>query len=455
MLETIREFALEQLEEADEAETARDAHAAYFLALAERTVPMLRGPEQGQHLDRLDIELDNLRAASDWVALTGQLEQGVRLAGSLGQFWSIRGRVMEGRRRLERALAPGLAEAVPSPARAQALLWLGRLTAYQTDYDLAESQLEDALAMWRGLDDRTGIARALTYLGGVTEFRGDDQRAWVQYNEALRLFTEQGNKWSIAQTLENLGDTAFRRGDLDRSAALMEEAVRVGREAGDTLTLAVALTGAAEVAIERGTIQPAVEWLREALRLAQSISCQEVIIDTLVGFARVSAVSGQAAAAARLIGAGEAGRDAMGAARMLHHEQHRRTVDAVRDALGVEAYMAAWTAGQELSTEQAIDEALAVDPPTIPSPSLSPPAVVVPPVAHPSNTGLSAREWEVLCLMAAGNSNQRIATALGVGVGTVKTHVSNVLGKLGVDSRAAAVAMAHQRGFLRTAAGTT
>ncbi len=158
MLETVREFGLEHLEARDEGETARDAHAAYYLAFAERAAPVLLGSTQEASLDRLAADHDNLRAALDWLCAGETSEDCLRLAAACGWYWYRRGHVREGRMRLERAIADAGPE--PTSALGRALYWAAELATGAGDLPAAADLSQDALAVWDAVGET--VDRALT-----------------------------------------------------------------------------------------------------------------------------------------------------------------------------------------------------------------------------------------------------------------------------------------------------
>lgn len=165
MLEPVRQFGLEQLEESGEAERVQERHSGYYLALAEEAESELRGPEQVVWLERLETEHPNLRAALSWAldrrtAESGErAELGLRLAATLWRFWDSHGHPSEGRRWLDRGLSESNA---PSAARAEALTGIGWIMLFQGDYELAITRLEESLALFGELGDERDIASALT-----------------------------------------------------------------------------------------------------------------------------------------------------------------------------------------------------------------------------------------------------------------------------------------------------
>ena len=215
MLETLREYGLERLGGAGEAEATRRAHADLFLALAEAAEPALTGPEQGVWLGRLETEHDNLRASLDWTLGSERGDTGLRLAGRLSLFWLIRGHFVEGRAWLERALARSGKEL--SPERAKALLGAGNLATRQGDLPSAIALHEAALTLHRELGDKRGVAATLDALGLVAQIQGNLTRAAGLLEESLALERGLGNRRGEAGSLHNLALLAHRQGNLRAS----------------------------------------------------------------------------------------------------------------------------------------------------------------------------------------------------------------------------------------------
>ncbi len=216
LLETVREYAQEKLVESGEAEALRERHAEYYLALAETADVMFRSEQQGEWLDRLEAEHDNMRAALAWTidraesGTPGRADLAARLAGALGAFWLRRSYHSEGRGWLGRALA--LPEASPS-ARARALERLGLLSSTQGEYGRAIPPLEKSLEILRAIGDPLRIAWALCGLGGVVLDFGDHERARALCSEALELFRSTDERVGMAEALHRLGDLVREQGD--------------------------------------------------------------------------------------------------------------------------------------------------------------------------------------------------------------------------------------------------
>ncbi|MGH2617775.1 MAG: ATP-binding protein, partial [Thermomicrobiales bacterium] len=263
MLETIREYALEQLEAGPEAAAMRRRHAAWFLAIAEEAEAALTGLEQAAWLDRLEAEHDNLRAALEWATRHGEAGLGLRLAGALWQFWWIRGHLSEGRARLARALT---ASAGPTAVRAKALDGAGALAEAQGDCDQAASLHEAALALYRDLGDQLGCARALQNLGIIEQHdRGNVARAGTLFVEALALFRTVDDAQGIAAGLNNLGTIALRQRGFAQAAALFTESLARSRALGDRRGVGIGLSSLGALAFMQEDFEQAQMHYEESL----------------------------------------------------------------------------------------------------------------------------------------------------------------------------------------------
>ena len=526
MLETIREYGLEALAASGELEAIQQAHAKFYLRLAEEAEPEFRGAQQAVWLERLEQEHDNLRAALRWSLERGEgghsSEIALRLAGALWRFWEVRGHWSEGRTFLEQALVGSKGSA--GLARVKSLKALGFLAFRQSDIDRAEALYEECLAHCRELGDRAGIALSLRLLGAI---------AWRRYNfgvaislteESLALCREVGDKEGIALSLINLaeevalkgeyaraislteeslallralGDRAgiawplfqlaillmISQGDQATGRALLEESLALCREAGDTEGIAVTLGLLAQVFLLQGDAIKARSLLEESIMLGREIGASvtarmlillgrvasiegdraaakalyeesltfaweidldEVLPPYLEGLADMVATRGDAVWAARLWGLAEAQREAMGVPiSPIERASYEHAVAAARAQLGEKAFAAAWAEGRSMTPEQALT---AQEPATIPTstpavPSSSPPAKPV--ATYPD--GLTAREVEVLRLLAQGLTDAQIAEQLVISPRTVNNHLTSIYSKIQVSSRSAATryAMEH------------
>ncbi len=244
MLETVREYALAQLEAAGEGEQLRGRHAACFLALSERAEPHLMSAEQAAWLDRLDEELDSLRAALAWARSGAQLELGLRLAVALVLFWHIRGHIREGLEWLE-SLRHGLTES-DAPAHlaalhAQALGTTGWIAYLQGDHRLAGRLAEQCLARWRQLGRVGNSPVALSTLAFVAGYEADVPRQEALFRENLAVYRAEGDRSGAAWVLTWLGSVRFSADDLDGAEMLLGEGLAVFEERGDTGGIALAV----------------------------------------------------------------------------------------------------------------------------------------------------------------------------------------------------------------------
>jgi predicted ATPase/DNA-binding XRE family transcriptional regulator len=273
MLETLREYAGEQLEAAEESASARESHAAYFLGLAETAEPGLRGKEQAAWMKRLEEEHDNLRAALRWALQHADDDTGLRLGGALWQFWYMRGYIGEARRWLAELLAlPVDSQRGPSRARAAALSGAGTFAELQGDYDAARALMEESLAISRKWGDRRGIATSLNDLGVVADSQGDLARAAMLYDAAQVLFREIGDAWGTALVLGNTGYLARERGANRDAAALHAESLSLFRQAGDGWNIAFTLNNLGEVLADRGEYAEAEGLFEESLAVRRALS---------------------------------------------------------------------------------------------------------------------------------------------------------------------------------------
>jgi predicted ATPase/DNA-binding SARP family transcriptional activator/DNA-binding NarL/FixJ family response regulator len=485
MLEPIRQYARERLEESEEAEAIQRRHAEFFLALAEEAEPEVEGPQQAAWLERLEAEHDNLRAALSWSLERGEeAELGLRVAGALGQFWYLRGYFGEGRRWLEEALAK--ASPASTAARANALHRLSFLAYLQGDLDRAQEASEEGLKLegveqfWNIADRRSAAAGLRLMLGIVASVRGDSERAIQLYEESLALSRKVGDKRGIADNLLLLGiemrswgnfekardlleegmvvarevgdpellaaflnqlcDTFVLQGDLERATVVGEKAVAICREQNHRILLSDALCNLGWAALLRGDPGRATTLYAESLELKRELGENPLLVkltvalpETLDGLACVAVARGETERAVRLFGATRA-----------LHEQVRdhltlaREYAALREPyladthsqLSEEAWEAAFTEGRAMGFEEAVEYALSEE--ERPSSLVTTPEQISSTAHTPA---LTRRERQVASLVAHGLTNHQIASELMLSEHTVHHHVTNVLKKLNLRSR--------------------
>jgi predicted ATPase/DNA-binding CsgD family transcriptional regulator len=468
-LETIRDYARVKLGESGEEGAIRSAHAAHYLTLAEQATPELTGPDQAAWLRRLESDHDNLRAALRYLLDEDAGEMALRLVSALWSFWLARGYLGEGRRWLDEALAK---TSYPVGSRAQALYGAGLLAHYQSDYARARELCEESLMLSQSVDDERGVANALSGLALIARTTGDYATAESTFTQALETFKRLGDAQGVARTLNRLALAFFYAGDVDRFAGLVSESFEAFRRLEDIegVGLAnlhrgiVALTrsdpaGARAVLEEclticsdlgdRRTIAKARYWLGDAAAglgdhsaarahheesLSLSIELGDRLVSTLSieGLARTAAATGHLQAAAGLLGAADALRDATGATRSAYWQAlYERNLEETRRRLGEEAFDAAWQAGRMVPAEEV--------------PTLLPEAASATAVDRPD--GLTPRELEVLTLVAEGHTDAQVAERLVVSLRTVNAHLRSIYRKLDIRSRSAATRYAIQSGL--------
>jgi predicted ATPase/class 3 adenylate cyclase len=237
MLETIREFGQEQLEEADDRDLVLRRHADHFLDLALEAEPHLTADDQGEWLDRCDREHPNIRAALRWAIEAGDADRAQESAGALWRFWQQRGHLAEGRRWLEKTLEMASGDG-RTPGRAKALTGAGGIAWWQNDRAASEAFYEEALAIQRELGDPGRIAEALYNEAFVVGATDDLESAARLLDESLDLFRSVGDEPGVARALVMLVMRDAVVGDWDRVIGRIEEVVAIWRRVGDRLQLA-------------------------------------------------------------------------------------------------------------------------------------------------------------------------------------------------------------------------
>ena len=364
MLKVIREYALERLEVNGEAEALRRAHAAFVLALVERAEPELTGSDAGAWLDRLEREHDNLRVTLGWAWQRGEMEMGLRVVAAVFRFWMVRGHLREGRVWAERLLAlePKDTGAELGGIRARAFRAAGVLALYQGDEAAAGNWLEQAATLGRAADDPRTVANALSSLGVMLTGQGELAQADARLEESLALMREVGERRGVATVLTNLGIVVYMQEDIERAEAVFAEALAISRQVSDRDLIATNLANLSSVALRQGEVARAKELGREALTLYWELGDTRrcaVGLETLAGTA---GMAGLGARAARLLGKAAALREALGTPQPpQEQEDTEQATAAVRATLGEDAWAAAYAAGQALTLEQAVAEALGED----------------------------------------------------------------------------------------------
>jgi predicted ATPase/DNA-binding NarL/FixJ family response regulator len=462
LLETIREYAREQLETSEEGEVVRARHAAYYVDLVERGARNLVGPEQQAWFGRLEHERANLLAVERWAATHGDRATSLRLAAALWPFWLAREDASQARERLETML-PLLEQAEPGPtvaralhgaaliaeklgdyATCRALLHRGVALARQLDdrralagtldslgrqlfiegrFAEARGALEESHAILSTLNDRVALARLLSHLGFLDHLEGRPAEAQAIFERGLALAVEAGDQHRVAEFMDNLGNTYEAQDALEPATRMFEEAIGIWRELGQGHWLAMSLNNLGKVQIRRGELESARVHLLEALSLAHRIGNRRRSAYAVVAAAALASAEGDVEWAANMQAIATATIAEIGAS----NPSNTSRLPPIAAPL--------------MSFEHAVEEVMAR--------LARQPAPKSAIVAHASTPPvvLTRRERDVVSLVAQGQTNRQIAQTLVLTEGTVENYVQRVLGKLGVNNRAQVAVWALEHGF--------
>lgn len=443
-LETLREYAADRLREAGEEEALIERHRAWCVDLAEQAAHHLRTPDQAAWRARLALEQDNLRAALGRTIARGEAELGLRICIALWHFWIDRGDAGEGYGWLTRLLALESASG-RSVIRAAALFVAAKLAFEGGDVATAQALGEESLTLAREVGDPHTVHRVLTQLGHIARGRGELLAARRFYEEALPIRRELGEPVDVAVSLACLGHIARDLREYGAARALYDESLELAVHQGHPAEITAAQHDLGRLAHEQGHDDEAAAWYAEALPVALQLNHPRRMAYLLEGFAMLAA-SRQPERALRLAGAATALRQASGS--MLPPSDRAaldRHLEPARRSLGDGRIEAAWQAGTALTAEQAVTLALR---PALPQPrstTAAPPSELSSPTTASSDP-LTAREREVVKLVARGLTNRQIAEALVVSERTAEWHVANTLGKLGLSTRAQLAVWAARQG---------
>ncbi|HEY7419162.1 MAG TPA: LuxR C-terminal-related transcriptional regulator [Ktedonobacteraceae bacterium] len=525
MLKTIREYGLEQLAASEELEHMQHVHATHYLALAERAESTM---SQGEWLERLEREHDNLSTALAFLLEHEDLEEALRLAGALRYYWLLRGYLSEGRGLLEQMVAVLREDStsVPPLTRAKALYAAAVLAYWQADFEQAkrlsreslelfhcqgdmrgaastlclvgiiwdglgsdcmagDALFEESLRLFRKAGDAVGTAAVLLTLGGRMLLRGEFARVQELCVECLTLFRALGNRWHSVITLQLLGWTTYCRGEyaaarrlsgesfalfrtLSNSGftmevlailaceaaalgeecaatSLLEGALALAKQGGDPEDIARVHCGFGHVALRQGNTVQAREWYVESLTgLADlwttaglTVEIKMVTASCLDGLGKIMLSQGQAAWAVRLFALAETLHS--GGARHspgIGQPYYKDALATARSQVGEAAYTTLWAEGRVMTPKEvlpALQHLFGSD--QFDTDTLAP---LVSHPSAPSPRALTARQVEVLRLLAKGLTNQQIAYQLVISPRTVNLHVDAIFKKLHVTSRTAA-----------------
>ena len=358
MLETIREFALERVEETGGAEVVRERYRAFFLELAELAGPELLARSSSIWYDRIEAEHDNFRAVLADALEHGRTDVALRIDAGIRHFWWTRGYWSEGRRWLDSALAAGT-ESDPQ-LRFEPLWGAGLLAMWQGDVERGSAVAEEMLALATEEDARR--SGAMHFAGMVAEAHEDLDHAVELYEESARLARENGDTGILTIAVNNLGIIASHRGDHERALELFEEVLEINRDRNDRYFVALALSNLGATTLELGDVGRARDLLRDGLAAAREIGQVDLFICVIATLGVVYARE-DPARAVRLLGRADALRDETASRDDDPAERRVRdeTEAELRGRLGEDAYAAAYAEGRALALEDALALALRPD----------------------------------------------------------------------------------------------
>jgi non-specific serine/threonine protein kinase len=484
LLETIREYALERLDEAGEARRLRGRHLDLFLARAEEAAPKLNDAYQQLWLNWLEGEHDNLRSALAWALESGRIEAGLRIAISISRFWEIRGYVPEGLAWFERLLAHA-DKSVSQVVHANALVFASFFAMFFGNASAATAYGQEAVALAEAAGDEGNpiLILALGSLASGARAAGDYQTAFTIGERGIQLMRDSsGSPYYLSMGLLAQGDIAIELGYYDAARALLGEGLTLAREAGDAYRIAHAFNSLGDLArcegnyaeartayensvtllrdlaaqhdlasilrnlgrtcLLLGDVERADALFRESLAAHQTEQNTPGMTECMIGLAAAAVVRGWVAAGARLLAAAVALRGERAAsvwpAKRMEVEPY---LDLAKAGLTEAEFQTEQAAGRAMSLEQAVNYAqnLPLKPEIAPANKETP-------------DGLTGRECEIAALIGQGKTNGEIANELVLSKRTVESHVSKILSKLGLTSRAQVMRWAIDHGLTQTPA---
>lgn len=419
-LETIREFAIAELEAHGEAELVRAAHARCFARLAEEA-ERCPGRSEAAWIERLEVDHSNFRAALRWSVDQDDGEAAVQLCNGLWRFWLIRGHLREGEQWLTAALTAYGQRAVP--ARARALVGAGMIASYLDDDARAAAILDESVTISRRLNDDTTLNLALTARGLVARKLGDVAAARALYREVVSAVSPDAGYagYAIPGALQGLGWLAFWEGNEEEAGRLFADSLTQFEELGDVLQAAGSLYGLAHLSSRGGDHLQAQAYCERALRIASRLNDRWLVSVCLEGLGRTAVAAGRVDLGTQLLSAAERAQQDTGTQwTPFVRSDHERAVASAQATLGEHEFTGAWATGQLLTPEQAVLAAVATRP------------------APTAQNELTRRELEVLRLVAQGLSDAEVSDRLVVSRRTVHSHLRSIYRKLGVSTRSAA-----------------
>jgi non-specific serine/threonine protein kinase len=429
MLETIREFGLEQLRSLDEDAEIYRRYLNYLLQAFSESERDWHTPQVVGWLQYGDAEHENVRHVLDWANANDPVA-GLRLARVFAWYWFMRGAVPES----QRWLTQGLANAgnVPDDLRAHVLWQIGSNATTLGEFAQARNAQEEARAIYSDLGDEVGIGNCLHGLGRIAHFSGDVDQAVASYQSAAEIFRHHHHP-RLMVTLSNLGFALQEIHELDQASVVLDEALEIAERHGHHWHRAQVLGAQGDLALARGDLRGARQVMHRCVRLNEEAGDPRFIAQTFESCAWLATREGDISHAARLLGAAARLRETIGVPVPPSTERaYDRHVPTILALLGPGGWQRAWTDGHGLGLAEAT--AFALD-------GLA--DVSIASLASASRpASLTDRELEVLRLIATGRSNKEIAAQLSISIRTVERHINNLYRKIDAQNKADATAFA-------------
>jgi tetratricopeptide (TPR) repeat protein len=354
MLDTIREFAQEQLSLSGEAETIQQRHAEYYLRFAQQAAPALEGGQLSEWHRQLELEEENIRTALRWLMENDETELALRLSGSIWRYWQRQGNLGEGRRWLEEGLARGKKD-VANEVRANALWGAIWLAYHQGDYVRANEESTEYLPLAREIGDPLHLRNALTGLGVTAVAQGRYEEGVAYLRESLEICRGVGKNWHLGTSLLNLGQTLLHLGDPQEAMHLLEEALTVYRELGNKAFVARTKGYLGYAALLKSDYRLAEDYFQQSLQEFFELHETMGIAEGLEGLAAVFAVTDRAKQTARLAAAAGVIRETIVAKALpLDQATFQSYLQLARKAIDPESWRIAWEQGSTMNIEEAV-----------------------------------------------------------------------------------------------------
>jgi predicted ATPase/DNA-binding NarL/FixJ family response regulator len=440
MLESLREYAAEQLASHAEAEETRARHAGHYVGLATQFEASIGLPEERTSMRRVGRQHADLRSALDYCLGAGQDAWALSLAAALGWSHYTHGDLGQGQALVDRVLSPGsgqhypaaLSDQVTADGLAGVLVVAGALAWATGETGRAQDLMLRVLERSEERADMRHAAMACAFLGHVARAGGEWDASADWHRRAEAGFRDGGNTQGVAWARHDLGLLARDQGDLESAAELLRASLRDFRELDYPWAAAWSAWGLGTTLSAQGRLEEALPLLAEALRIYTEINDPRGVAQCLEALAHIASDQAHYESAARLIGAAAALRERQ-AARPPDTEQARNSAveQVLAQALGPQDADRLIHAGRTMPVQQAADLAMA---------AASGAAPVDPDRTQP--VPLTPRERQVAALVASGRTNRQIGRVLGISEKTAEVHLHHVMSKLDVRSRAEVAAWA-------------